>query len=108
MTTSAPSSARRMAMPRPMPLLLPVTSTFRPSSRSMRLPIGAVSVELCMLESFPKVPLMRVVRPWQPVLLLQVPASVDADGLARDEVGLTEERDRLGDFSLTTPVADRR
>ena len=38
--------ARRTAMPRPIPLLLPVTSTLRPSRRSLRVPTGAVSVEL--------------------------------------------------------------
>src|SRR4029450_13988062 len=101
MTTSAPSSARRMAMPRPIPLLLPVTSTLRPRSRSLRVPTGAVSVELSMLQSFQRV------RGGDFFHLLEMPASIHADGLAGDEVGLTEERDRLGDFGLTAPVADR-
>ena len=89
-------------MPRPIPLLLPVTSTLRPRSRSLRVPTGAVSVELSMLQSFQRV------RGGDFFHLLEMPAAIHADGLAGDEVGLTEERDRLGDLGLTAPVADRR
>ena len=40
--------------------------------------------------------------------LLEMPAAVDADGLAGDEVGLAEQQHRLCDFDLSAPVANRR
>ena len=35
-----------------------------------------------------------------------MPAAIHANGLPGNEVGLTEERDRFGDFGLTAPAAD--
>src|SRR5436309_692733 len=40
--------------------------------------------------------------------LLEMPASIDADRFAGDEVGLAEQHDGLGDFRLAAPVADGR
>ena len=40
--------------------------------------------------------------------LREVPTTVDADGFAGDEVGLTQQQNRLGNFRLAAPVADGR
>ena len=37
-----------------------------------------------------------------------MPAAVDADGFAGDEVGLEQEHDRLRDLRLAAPSAERR
>src|SRR4051812_4425080 len=102
MTTSAPSAARRTAMPRPMPLLLPVTSTLRPSRRPPMVPAGAVSVELFI----PAILSFNVDRRCS-IRLFKMPAAVDPNRLAGDEIGLAQEHDRLGNLRLAAPVADR-
>jgi hypothetical protein len=42
------------------------------------------------------------------VTLLDVPAAVDADRLARDEIAFDERHDGLGDLDLAAPSSQRR
>src|SRR5262245_7114409 len=92
MATSAPSWASRMAMPRPIPLLLPVTRALRPSSRSLVGVGGAVTV----LVSIDRILSLR-----------EMAAAVHANGFAGNEVRLAEKPARFRDFPFAAPTADR-
>src|SRR5262249_1149271 len=90
-TTSAPSRAKRSAMARPIPLLLPVTSATLFVNRICQSPRNGIQVRRVASRESPK-----------------MASAIDPDGLSRYEVGVDERHHGLDNFPLAAPPADRR